>query len=854
MRLRLRQPPPDATPDGPRPLGSMVAAARRITGERLRKVRPASWQDEAWAHYDQVGELRYVANVLASQIARARIFAAYSPSSDEDPEPVDPDADDADPADRTAADVAASLCGGPLARAEVIRRIALHLFVPGDSLLVGLPPGALDANGDTGLLGEGDEVEFADLEWHALSPSEVSTQGSRLSVQVDDEARDVDASRALTVRVWRPHPRRWWEPDSPVRGNLPVLRELVGLTRHVSATIDSRLAGAGLLVVPDTITPLGAGVEDGQDTEGDDDPFVSALIEAMTTPIRDRDSAAAVVPLVARVPQDAVDAVRHIRFETQFDENARELRDEAIRRLALGIDAPPEVLTGVADVNHWCVDEDTEALTRRGWVRHDDLTVGDEVRALDHATGEARWTPVRDLYRADVTDEPMIALSSRTHSSLTTPDHRWPTVNAATGRREWRTSETLSATSRITTGAPADDLPTVAKYDDAFVELVAWFWTEGNITPDGRRASIAQSHTVNGDRVDRIRAALRAAFGPEGWQEVTQANDSAYGGPVTQFRLDADTTAALTDVAPRKRPTSEFVDALTAAQLRLFLDVSCQADGQHYRSGRLDVWQRDYHALDAFERAAILAGYATSRTPSEGGWRVDALRSSAVRPIKAAEETERADSDDATATAVRYTGTIWCPVTDEQTWLARRDGRTFYTGNTAWQVEDSVVTTHLEPVIAMICDALTTQLLWPVLSELGVDRPSDYVLWFDTSDLRLRPNRPSEARDLHSAGVLSDKALRKAVGFDEDDAPTRPEEQTPAVALALDLVRESPSLASDPGLGPLVEALAPLLGDDDAPLDDLPEPPAGDDDGGQPVPDGGPPGDAPPMPASGARR
>jgi len=528
VRLRLRQPPPDATPDGPRPLGSMVAAARRITGERLRKVRPASWQDEAWAHYDQVGELRYVANVLASQIARARIFAAYSPSSDEDPEPVDPDADEADPADRTAADVAASLCGGPLARAEVIRRIALHLFVPGDSLLVGLPPGALDANGDTGdgLTGEGDEVEFADLEWHALSPSEVSTQGSRLSVQVDDEARDVDASRALTVRVWRPHPRRWWEPDSPVRANLPVLRELVGLTRHVSATIDSRLAGAGLLVVPDTITPLGAGVEDGQDTESDDDPFVSALIEAMTTPIRDRDSAAAVVPLVARVPQDAVDAVRHIRFETQFDENARELRDEAIRRLALGIDAPPEVLTGVADVNHW----------------------------------------------------------------------------------------------------------------------------------------------------------------------------------------------------------------------------------------------------------------------------------------------------------------------------------------TAWQVEDSVVTTHLEPVIAMICDALTTQLLWPVLSELGVDRPADYVLWFDTSDLRLRPNRPSEARDLHSAGVLSDKALRKAVGFDEDDAPTRPEEQTPAVALALDLVRESPSLASDPGLGPLVEALAPLLGDDDAPLDDLPEPPAGDDDGGQPVPDGEPPGDAPPMPASGARR
>src|SRR3546814_12598118 len=40
-------------------------------------------------------------------------------------------------------------------------------------------------------------------------------------------------------------------------------------------------------------------------------------------------------------------------FHTPFDEETRELREEAIRRLALGQDAPPELLLGVGNMNHW---------------------------------------------------------------------------------------------------------------------------------------------------------------------------------------------------------------------------------------------------------------------------------------------------------------------------------------------------------------------------------------------------------------------------------------------------------------------------------------------------------------------
>lgn len=48
-----------------------------------------------------------------------------------------------------------------------------------------------------------------------------------------------------------------------------------------------------------------------------------------------------------------LDKIKLQQFWTALDQHAIELRTEAIRRLALGMDMPPEILTGTADVNHW---------------------------------------------------------------------------------------------------------------------------------------------------------------------------------------------------------------------------------------------------------------------------------------------------------------------------------------------------------------------------------------------------------------------------------------------------------------------------------------------------------------------
>lgn len=335
-------------------LSSLLASARRITETTFRQVAPERWQDEAWELYDKVGELRFVANAHANAVSQARWFAAKVGDRSDEPTPVVLDDPDVTPSDTDvlAARIVSELAGGPTGLAETVRRLALHLFVSGDGWIVGVPPGSVEMRAPTVDVFP-DEFSLADLEWHSMSTDEVSVRAENVIIELGDNTRRrIPHDRCVAIRVWRPHPRRWWQADSPTRSSLPVLRELVGLTKHVSAEIDSRLAGNGILVVGQSVQVAGRArdPDTGAETEID---VVDALIDAMSTAIADRQSASALVPLVLKLPDEAVDKVQHITFDRGFDGHAMKLRDEAIRRLALSVDAPAEQLLGLGSANHW---------------------------------------------------------------------------------------------------------------------------------------------------------------------------------------------------------------------------------------------------------------------------------------------------------------------------------------------------------------------------------------------------------------------------------------------------------------------------------------------------------------------
>ena len=375
------QQPPAAPRPSTAPSRALTAAASRPAGpargaSRYPATAPGSrsqqppgtrsWQAEAWAAYDEVGEERFLASTLAGRLSQARLYVQHKPLSGPHSSLRDDETDATDTAPAASAAVAeavlAALGASQQDLGQMLQRLATNLFVAGEGWLVGVPRHVIDEVSPStapAVTAPSPDPSLTDLVWRVLAVTEVSSVGSdgrtvRLNLGTDGSAPvEVSADEVYMVRVWRPHPARYWEADSPTRACLPILRELIGLTRHISAQIDSRLAGAGILVVPSSASAALASDASDANAYGAPDPFVAALMDSMLRPIENRDDASAVVPLVVTVPDEAADKLNHITFSTALDSGARDLRDEAIRRLALAQDAPPELLLGSGSMNHW---------------------------------------------------------------------------------------------------------------------------------------------------------------------------------------------------------------------------------------------------------------------------------------------------------------------------------------------------------------------------------------------------------------------------------------------------------------------------------------------------------------------
>lgn len=293
----------------------------------------------AWYYYSKIPELRYTCRYIANALSVATLYAGLE-NSDGEPTRL--------PDNHPASELMSVFAGGSTGQSDVLDRLGLHLTIVGDSVIIGPSDGVnLPAPFD---------------QWRVYSTEEVSARAGDIYLKFPGNAREVKIpDGSVAIRIWRPHPRHWWDADSPVKGSFSVLRELDLLDQHVHASAVSRLAGAGLLGIPDELD-LPNGDMDIEGTEVD--KFVAMLTEIMGLAIKNRESAAALVPIILRGPAEYIDKINHFDFSTAFSEAVPELRLGAIRRLALGMDVPPEVLLGSADSTSWSAWQTDESTLR----------------------------------------------------------------------------------------------------------------------------------------------------------------------------------------------------------------------------------------------------------------------------------------------------------------------------------------------------------------------------------------------------------------------------------------------------------------------------------------------------------
>lgn len=311
----------------PAQTSAIVAAAisqNSTPGGRV-KPRRESWTARAWDHYDNCGELRYAVSWFSNALSRSELIVTKR-NADGDYDPV---------TEGPAFDALQELTG--VGQSELLKAMGQQYFVPGDFYLVGRT------------------VKGRQM-WEVVSTEEMKVQGDGSSAQWKisrSGEKDIELSGQDTViRIWTPHPRNKMKADSPTRGAHGVLNQIIALTRHIDAQVYSRLAGAGILWMPNEVS-FAARQENGTIQTGNGDAFLETLAGVMAEAMKDPGAVEALVPIIARVPAETIEHIKHMTFWSELDQQAVPQLESALRRMALTIDLPPEVVLGTADMNHW---------------------------------------------------------------------------------------------------------------------------------------------------------------------------------------------------------------------------------------------------------------------------------------------------------------------------------------------------------------------------------------------------------------------------------------------------------------------------------------------------------------------
>lgn len=355
---------PKSTPASALPFStvrSLTAAAKAVNLRDPREVarmakrrQGDSWQAEAWEYYDAIGEIKYAFTLVASTLSRVRLYAGENSDPSVAPKPANPDEAGGAAAIAALRRLDSAFGGQP----GLLRDAALNMCIPGECYLVQIPANSALGIAESWDIRSTDEVEIKTDGSVNLVTRPGGEDGSRRRLPKD----------AFIARIWRPHPRFSDEADSSMRGLLDACAELMLINKTFRATARSRL-NAGLLYLPDGLSVAaqadGEVVPDDDDaeqfidptlsageSEQDDDDFEEALIDAMTTPIADEESAAAVVPLLVRGPAELGEKLRLIQFERSFDPQLSTRADRVLERIMQGLDVPKDIVSGLSNVKY----------------------------------------------------------------------------------------------------------------------------------------------------------------------------------------------------------------------------------------------------------------------------------------------------------------------------------------------------------------------------------------------------------------------------------------------------------------------------------------------------------------------
>lgn len=357
-----------------------------------------------------------------------------------------------------------------------------------------------------------------------------------------------------------------------------------------------------------------------------------------------------------------------------------------------------------------CVDENTEILTTEGWKNYKEIQEGELVATKNPQTGALEWQPIKRMNISNY-NGPMFSFESNTFSALTTPNHRWLIDHEVSSHRDgkyfknrqnniFKDSQSLSKYGEdkihLTVDSYAGNL--ISPFTNDEVEFIGWLMTDGNYaTPyfDKKRNKMHKRSGLN--LYQSLRANLQKCEQIDSLLKRLGIKAGIYIYPRTQEKVwrinDKKLISKIREWLPTRYLTPQFLLMLSNEQLHILYNTMLLGDG---------TWDKNFkrhrrfstktkQQIDIFSMLCVLIGKAHTISERDmSKYKPKSLKLLNIPKMGiinqiSLKQRDRVQSQYGRKILENWNGIVWCPTVENSTWIARRNGIVYITGNSPIQ-------------------------------------------------------------------------------------------------------------------------------------------------------------------------
>lgn len=322
-----------------------------------------------------------------------------------------------------------------------------------------------------------------------------------------------------------------------------------------------------------------------------------------------------------------------------------------------------------------CVPTTSEILTKRGWLTHTDVRVGDETLGINTETGTSEWTPVLAVH--EYPEAEVMRFGNTNRSFLCTSEHEWLTISRH-GTTKKKTAKSICGTEwSVQLAVPYAGTESILT--DREAAILGWLLTDGHIkraVVTGRTSQAKLSKVACEATIYQVKSHTRAIIE----QLLTNIPHYVYTG---QYRLvPTYARELLSKSGVWDKNTYDpwmLVTSLNSSARASMLEAVTQADGFIHYSAPTVYEATGSKAAELVRALMYLSGKhpgTTVREPNGKGWQknpIDVVRSCASTMT----------GQKATLTP-HSIGPVWCVTTALGTWTMRQGVTPVMTGNSMY--------------------------------------------------------------------------------------------------------------------------------------------------------------------------